>query len=154
VLSHLHNRVAISPFSRMNWTGGRLKRSKDANKGIIQKQKAHFARARTRLQHSTPASTPAFPSDLFCDESVSQHPQLLLSRARAARPTGHSRTLRGHDKSIRASPVRHEQPGTRGLADRSPLHSRDGANIAASGNTNRKCATLSHRSDAPSNTVC
>jgi hypothetical protein len=128
----------------MNWTGGRLQRSKDANKGIIQKQKAHFARARTQLQNSTPASTPAFPSDLFCNKSVSQHPQLLLSSARTARLTGHSRTLWGHDKSIGASPVRHERPGTRDVPEESPLHGHDRASTAASGNTNRKCAPRFH----------
>lgn len=36
----------------MNWTGGTLQRTKHANKGVIQKQKAHFARARAQQQHS------------------------------------------------------------------------------------------------------
>lgn len=35
----------------MNWTGGSLQRTKTANKGIIQKQKAFFARARAHLQN-------------------------------------------------------------------------------------------------------
>lgn len=43
----------------MNWTGGTLQRTKNANKSIIQKQKAYFARARTQLQQSP--ATPATP---------------------------------------------------------------------------------------------
>jgi hypothetical protein len=43
----------------MNWTGGTLQRTKHANKGVMQRQRAYFARARTKLQqspstHSTP----------------------------------------------------------------------------------------------------
>jgi hypothetical protein len=37
----------------MNWTGGTLQRTKHANKGITQKQKAYFARARTHLQNGS-----------------------------------------------------------------------------------------------------
>ncbi|KAF1918463.1 hypothetical protein BDU57DRAFT_200070 [Ampelomyces quisqualis] len=42
----------------MNWTGGSLQRTKQANKGVVQKQKAYFAR-RTHLQNGR--NTPAVP---------------------------------------------------------------------------------------------
>jgi hypothetical protein len=43
----------------MNWTGGSLQRTKHANKGIAQKQKAYFARARTH--HQDGSKSPAVP---------------------------------------------------------------------------------------------
>lgn len=43
----------------MNWIGGTLQRTKHANKGVIQKQRAYFARARTQLKQSP--GTPAVP---------------------------------------------------------------------------------------------
>lgn len=49
----------------MNWTGGSLQRSKIANKGVIQKQRAFFAKARTSLQHAPiSAATPFCPDYL------------------------------------------------------------------------------------------
>ncbi|PSN66145.1 hypothetical protein BS50DRAFT_677419 [Corynespora cassiicola Philippines] len=48
----------------MNWTGGSLQRSKNANKGVVQKQRQHFARVRTQLQHGIPKTSPSRPSHL------------------------------------------------------------------------------------------
>jgi hypothetical protein len=46
----------------MNWTGGTLQRTKYANKGVMQRQRAYFARARTKLQQSpSTQSTPFRP---------------------------------------------------------------------------------------------
>ncbi|CAI6332275.1 unnamed protein product [Periconia digitata] len=45
----------------MNWTGGSLQRLRNTNKGTVQKQKAHFARARTRLQSGPRRSSPPVP---------------------------------------------------------------------------------------------
>lgn len=140
--------------SSMNWTGGRLQQSKNANKGIIQKQKAHFARARTQLQNNIGASTPAFPSGFFGAEGVTRQPQFPRSSARTARLPRRGRKLQDQDRSIAASPVRYVRPGTRDAAERRPLHGHNRANDASSGNTSSKCATLSHRSDAPGNTAC
>lgn len=57
------NRRLESRAVNMNWTGGRLQRSKNANNGVVQKQKAHFARARTRLQNgATSLTSPSRPS--------------------------------------------------------------------------------------------
>ncbi|KAI4665235.1 uncharacterized protein J4E88_010560 [Alternaria novae-zelandiae] len=53
----------------MNWTGGSLQRTKKANTGVIQQQKAYFARARTQLQNDTnPPVAPFRPSYLQDDE--------------------------------------------------------------------------------------
>ncbi len=51
----------------MNWTGGTLQRTKNANKGVIQKQRAHFARARTKLQQSPNSPTTPFRPDFLRD---------------------------------------------------------------------------------------
>jgi hypothetical protein len=49
----------------MNWTGGSLQRTKIANKGVAQKQKAYFARARMHLQNGpTSPAAPFQPSFL------------------------------------------------------------------------------------------
>ncbi|KAH8722542.1 hypothetical protein GQ44DRAFT_761665 [Phaeosphaeriaceae sp. PMI808] len=61
----------------MNWTGGSLQRTKHANKGIAQKQKDFFARARTHLQNGTkPPVKPFRPSYLQNDNSfrLIEHP--------------------------------------------------------------------------------
>ncbi|USP78141.1 uncharacterized protein yc1106_05415 [Curvularia clavata] len=45
----------------MNWTGGSLQRTKKANAGMLQQQKAYFAKARASTQ-----STPRMPVAPFC----------------------------------------------------------------------------------------
>jgi hypothetical protein len=55
----------------MNWTGGSLQRTKIANKGVTQKQKAYFARARMHLQNGpTSPAAPFQPSYLRNDDRV------------------------------------------------------------------------------------
>lgn len=51
----------------MNWTGGSLQRTKYTNKGVIQKQKAYFAKARTQLQQSPGVPTAPFQPDYLQD---------------------------------------------------------------------------------------
>ncbi|KAJ8110001.1 hypothetical protein OPT61_g7041 [Boeremia exigua] len=55
----------------MNWTGGTLQRTKHANKGVVQKQRAYFARARTKLQQSPNSPTAPFCPDFLreCDSN-------------------------------------------------------------------------------------
>ena len=55
----------------MNWTGGSLQRTKKANTGIVQQQRAYFAKARTHFQNATnlPAA-PFFPSYLRESENA------------------------------------------------------------------------------------
>lgn len=68
----------------MNWTGGTLQRTKHANKGVTQKQKAHFARARTQLQQSL--GTPAAP----CHPDFLHGQRLPAFGTGSVRHTGHS----------------------------------------------------------------
>jgi hypothetical protein len=75
----------------MNWTGGTLRRTKHANKGVIQKQKAHFARARTQLQYSpgTPAA-PFRPDFLQGSNTYGLGQPLPAFGIGSVRHTGHS----------------------------------------------------------------
>ncbi|KAF1835189.1 hypothetical protein BDW02DRAFT_597577 [Decorospora gaudefroyi] len=53
----------------MNWTGGSLQRTKKANTGVLQQQRAYFAKARTHLQNTTNSPGPPFrPSYLRDNE--------------------------------------------------------------------------------------
>jgi len=55
----------------MNWTGGSLQRTKQANKGVLQKQKAFFARTRTHLQNGPKSPAAPFrPTYLQNDDSL------------------------------------------------------------------------------------
>jgi hypothetical protein len=90
---------------RMNWTGGKLQRSKQANKGIAQIQKAHFARARTQLQNNSNALTTPLPSSFFREAEDTLGSQLPPCTARTVRHVGHSRTLQ-HGSAHDASPPR------------------------------------------------
>ena len=110
---------------RMNWTGGRLQRSKNANKGIVQKQKAHFARARTQLHNDAPT----IQSSLLCGDPPAV--------SRTVRHAGHSRTSRSHSGSIDCSPVRRGRPETQDGAERRLLHVQ--TDTVASRDTNREC---------------
>jgi hypothetical protein len=57
--------LIIPAPAEMNWTGGSLQRTKIANKGVAQKQRAHFARARMHLQNGpTSPAAPFHPSFL------------------------------------------------------------------------------------------
>lgn len=96
--------------ARMNWTGGSLQRSKQANKGVVQKQKAHFARARTQLQNAPNAPAASFRPGFFQDEDASVGGRLPPPSSRSVRHTGHSKTLR--DRRSRAkSPLIRDEPG-------------------------------------------
>lgn len=67
----------------MNWTGGSLQRTKHANKGVLQKQKAYFARARTKLQQGPNSSTAPFRPDFLRDSDRSD-----LGHRVASSPSG------------------------------------------------------------------
>ena len=74
----------------MNWTGGTLQRTKNADKGVIQKQKAYFARARTQLQQSPGTPAAPFRPEFFQDgddRELDHHLPLLGSGS--VRHTGH-----------------------------------------------------------------
>jgi hypothetical protein len=74
----------------MNWTGGSLHRTKNANKGVVQKQKAYFARVRTHLQNgSKPLAMPFRPSYLQNDESFELVRHLSSFTIGSVRHIGH-----------------------------------------------------------------
>jgi hypothetical protein len=75
----------------MNWTGGTLQRTKNANKGVIQKQKAYFAKARTNLQNvPDPPIAPFRPSYLQNDDSFELAGHLPSFGTGSVRHTGHA----------------------------------------------------------------
>ncbi|KAF2822086.1 hypothetical protein CC86DRAFT_448494 [Ophiobolus disseminans] len=75
----------------MNWTGGTLQRTKNANKGVVQRQKAHFARVRTYLQNGSNTSIAPFrPSYLQNDDSFELAGHLPSFGSGSVRHTGHS----------------------------------------------------------------
>ncbi|KAH7068188.1 hypothetical protein BKA63DRAFT_478566 [Paraphoma chrysanthemicola] len=85
----------------MNWTGGTLQRTKHANKGVVQKQKAHFARARTHLQNGAKSpDVPFRPSYLQNDDSFELAGRLPLLVSGSVRHTGHS-VRQQHDSGHR-----------------------------------------------------
>lgn len=72
----------------MNWTGGRLQRhSRNAAKGSLGRQKAHFAKARTQLQNGPGENTHPFRPD-YLDKDGDLHGRELAScgRGNASRP--------------------------------------------------------------------
>jgi hypothetical protein len=112
-------RTVIAHYN-MNWTGGSLQRTKNANKGTLQKQKAYFARARTHLQNrSNSPVVPFRPNYLQNDVSFELGSQISLSGSRSVRHTGKS--ARRH----REAPVQEAGPedgGFDALALEESLH--------------------------------
>ena len=85
-----HPAVAI-----MNWTGGSLQRTKKANTGVVQQQRAYFAKARTHFQMATNSpAAPGFPNYLRKSEDAG-FLGIPLFGSGSVRHTGHSATLRG-----------------------------------------------------------
>ncbi|KAH9866208.1 hypothetical protein J1614_008773 [Plenodomus biglobosus] len=73
----------------MNWTGGSLQRTRKGNGGIIQQQKAYFARARTHLQDVTNSPAAPFrPSYLHASGSDGLMGQLPLFGTQSIRHKG------------------------------------------------------------------
>jgi hypothetical protein len=72
----------------MNWTGGSLQRTKHASKGIVQKQKAYFAKARTH--HQDGAKSPFRPSYLGDDNSFGLSRHMPSYGKGSVRHTGHT----------------------------------------------------------------
>ncbi|EAT82110.1 hypothetical protein HBI56_080920 [Parastagonospora nodorum] len=75
----------------MNWTGGSLQRTKQASKGVVQTQKAYFARARTHLQNGPKSHAAPFkPTYLRNDEKSELTGQLPAFVSSSVRRTEHS----------------------------------------------------------------
>jgi hypothetical protein len=91
----------------MNWTGGSLQRTKNANKGTLQKQKAYFARARARthLQNRSHSLVMPFcPSYLRNDKSFDLGSQVPPVRPGSAWHTGNSARRRREAPEYEADP--------------------------------------------------
>jgi hypothetical protein len=84
----------------MNWTGGSLQRTKKVNKGILQKQKAYFAQARTHLQNGTkPSAAPFRPSYSENDNRSGLVRHLQFCGSGPTRHDGHS-VHRRHEQTL------------------------------------------------------
>jgi len=116
---------------RMNWTGGSLQRSKKANKGTLQKQRAHFARARARLQdgpdrHRASNSLSPLHPGFFRDVDTEGPRSTLRSfSSRSVRHAGRSKTLKGRSSRATASPVASDRISPSQAAGRRRLHGPD-----------------------------
>lgn len=88
----------------MNWTGGTLQRTKTANKGVIQKQKAYFAKARTLLQNEPDSPIAPFrPSYLQNDDGSQLGAHMPAFGSGSTRHTGHP--ARRHREAKDPEPV-------------------------------------------------
>jgi hypothetical protein len=118
----------------MNWTGGSLQRTKQANKGVVQKQKAYFARARTRLQSGPSAPAVPFRPDYIQNgESLEPSGRPSLYGTGSVRHTGHPARPR-HEREQRGNLLHHNVLDTDDRRSRSregatPELSRGGASV-------------------------
>lgn len=75
----------------MNWTGGSLQRTKKANAGVLQQQKAYFAKARTQLQNATDSHVaPLRPNHLIDNDKFDIWNLVPLGSGSVRWPTGHT----------------------------------------------------------------
>jgi hypothetical protein len=118
----------------MNWTGGSLQRTKHANKGVLQKQKAYFAKSRTHLQNDFPsAAVPFKPSYALQDEtSLTRHQRIENLTPLDRHSKGRAHLLQdhagadalGHLHLPRDSATRDRQRVRTALSDEEPAHLR------------------------------
>ncbi|KAF1849426.1 uncharacterized protein K460DRAFT_354276 [Cucurbitaria berberidis CBS 394.84] len=100
----------ISHATKMNWTGGSLQRTKNANKGVLQRQKAYFARARTHLQSaSNSPTTPFRPSYLGDNDSFDFMEQIPTLGSGVVQHAGHPARGRG-ERLRRKTPPADRRP--------------------------------------------
>ncbi|KAG9194174.1 hypothetical protein G6011_04209 [Alternaria panax] len=74
----------------MNWTGGSLQRTKKANRGVLQQQKAYFAKARTQLQNATDSPAAPFRPSYLRDNDDCGLWGITPSVSGSVRHTGHA----------------------------------------------------------------
>lgn len=100
-----YNRAATN----MNWTGGSLQRTRKANGGIIQQQKAYFARARAHLQNVTNLPTTPFrPSYLNASREDGLPGQEASLATRSLRHKGQTSKPRRQDLRALSSDGQHK----------------------------------------------
>ena len=89
----------------MNWTGGSLQRTKKANTGVLQQQKAYFAKARTYLQNGTNSPVAPFRPSYLRDNGRSDlMGGMVPFGSGSIRHTGCSAKQRGESSQYEASP--------------------------------------------------
>ncbi|KAF1939707.1 hypothetical protein EJ02DRAFT_408020 [Clathrospora elynae] len=104
----------------MNWTGGSLQRTRKANQGVMQQQKAYFAKARTQLQNMQSSTVAPFRPSYLRDRDVDLFGQMPMLGSGSVRHTGHSARRRGettrreHSPDDRQYETRYDEPSTRG----------------------------------------
>jgi len=104
----------------MNWTGGSLQRTKKANTGVLQQQKAYFAKARTHLQNATNSPVPPFrPSYLRDNEESGLMGELPSFSSGSVRHTGYS--ARGRGDRTRREPIPDDAQSATGFNEFSTL---------------------------------
>jgi hypothetical protein len=113
----------------MNWTGGSLQRTKHVNKGIVQKQKAYFAKARTHLRNGSKSpAVPSRPTYLQNDSTFELAGHLPAFGSGSARHAGYSARRRHASMQRSISPDDHIIANREGLISslkdtrQEPLH--------------------------------
>jgi hypothetical protein len=101
----------------MNWTGGSLQRTKKANTGTLQQQKAYFAKARTHLQNASNVHVAPFRPSYLRDNAESDlMGGMFAFGLGSVRHTGHSvkrRDERSRREALidaRRSATEHDEP--------------------------------------------
>lgn len=130
-----------------------MQRSKNANRGIIQRQKAHFARVRAQQQHEQhEQQDTSFPSSVFRNRDqvgIGEEECPPLSLSPTVGHTGQGKTLQGGEIGSGILPARYgSTPETRNRAKRRRLHTQQ--DTAVSAHTSSECVPrYPHRSASP-----
>ncbi|KAF1983951.1 hypothetical protein K402DRAFT_152598 [Aulographum hederae CBS 113979] len=76
----------------MNWTGGKLQlHSRKSDKSVIDRQRQHFAKARTKLRNGSSPSVPLFKPSFLRDNCGTLNRSVATSCGASQRETGHSK---------------------------------------------------------------
>ena len=77
----------------MNWTGGRLQRHSHRNQdSTLQRQKQHFAKVRTRLQHTRQSQSLLFQPSFLRHDASTLADNGMLARHDSHRDVGHAKS--------------------------------------------------------------
>jgi hypothetical protein len=115
--SHLTLDQTHRAVATMNWTGGSLQRTKKANTGTLQQQKAYFAKARTQLQNANNIPIALFRPSYLRDNAESDlMGGMFAFGSGSVRHIGHSvkrrdeRSRREASIDARQSAMEHDEP--------------------------------------------
>ncbi|KAI4688099.1 uncharacterized protein J4E84_005027 [Alternaria hordeiaustralica] len=101
----------------MNWTGGSLQRTKKANTGVVQQQKAYFARARTQLQNDTNSPVAPFRPSYLQDNEDSYLLGIAPFGSGSLRHTGHAAKRHNESTQPEHTPGNYQPTAKRHLRD-------------------------------------